>query len=463
MAVTPVFAIKETDSIEATTVFNDINSSDWFYESVMNMYESGIVGGYGDGRFGPNDNITHAQILSILARLAEIDTSKYKDGTSWYSNVAGWAKLNLSSLPSNLSEPATRFDISKYIVDIFKLDSTVRTFENSPFSDTNDKNALTLYKYGITVGVPTGDGEVKFNGDNKVTRAQACVMLDRLLEVDKPVWEIDIRNEVKAYYNNSLDYSYCDKIKEPNGSLTTDNFVNAWMYAMYTGYGEVTIEPDVPLNIDEVVEIRLEIIDAWYLARNKLLAYSSFYDDISVGSSLNASPGDSERYRCTFTLRCKNKEQNIDTIKNKISDFEYQCAQIIDEMYTTGQLKTDMSIKDKAKVLYEYLDYRLQYDSTYQNSGVYETLRDNTGTCNGYTGIYNHLCNLAGVPMEAVSGYGNDIRHIWSKIKINGVTYHTDVTWGDPIPDRPNYSNLKWFWKTFNEFGMHTIDKYSKV
>lgn len=464
MVITPAFAIEESDETEITTVFDDVNSNDWYYDSVMKMYESNIIKGYGDRRFGPNDKITHAQVLTILVRLADIDTTKYKDGSSWYSDVAGWAKLNIDGLPSNLSTPATRFDISKYIVDIFKLeniDETSNEDVNNPFSDTNNSDALILYKYGITVGVPKEDGTLVFNGDSNLTRAQTCVMLDRLLEVEKPVWETDLRTEVQLHYSSLLDYSYYDNIKEPDGSLTIENFTNAWMYAMYTGCGEVDIHSDTRLNRSEIDAVKEDIIYSWYLARNKVLAHSSFYNSISVGCKFSGSADANERYNCTFTLKCKSKSQDIEEIKANISDFEYQCAQIIDEMYASGKLNNSMTMKEKSKVLYEYLDYRLQYDLTYQNSGAYATLRDNTGTCNGYTGLYNYLCTLAGIPMEAASGTGDTGSHIWSKINIDGINYHTDVTWGDPIPDRPNYSNPKWFWKPFSEFEQHTLDEYS--
>lgn len=459
--IIPAFAVEDqnmnTDDIEVSTVFDDIKSDDWYYESVMKMYESNVIKGYGDGRFGPNDSITHAQVLTILVRMANIDTTGYGNGSTWYSAVSSWAILNLGETPSNLNSPASRLDIANYIVKIYRLEKPVDTA--SPFIDTDDINAITLYNYGITIGVPTDSGELKFNGTQNLTRAQTCVMLDRLLVLDKPIWDSSPRDVVKSNYIDCLDYSYFDRITMPDGSLTDENFANAWMYAMYNACGEVEVAIDTELTLDEMNETKRQIIDSWRIARNKLLAYSSFYDHLSVGTRY--SLGSNGKYKCTFTLKCFSNNYGTDEIKGRISDFEIKCAQIVYDMYTSGKLTPNMSMRDKASELYKYLDYRLQYDTTYKISGAYETLLNNSGTCNGYTGLYNYLCNLAGVPMEAACGYGNSGSHIWSVINIDGVNYHTDVTWGDPIPNRPNYSNPEWFWKPFNSFKDHTLDNYS--
>lgn len=46
--------------------FNDVNEGDWFYEYVTSLATQGIIDGYLDGNFGPNDNITRAQVSKLL-------------------------------------------------------------------------------------------------------------------------------------------------------------------------------------------------------------------------------------------------------------------------------------------------------------------------------------------------------------------------------------------------------------
>lgn len=76
--------------------FTDVASDAWFANSVSWAAANGIVDGYGDGRFGPDDSITREQMATILYRYAaykgydvsgRADLSAFADG----SLVSSWA------------------------------------------------------------------------------------------------------------------------------------------------------------------------------------------------------------------------------------------------------------------------------------------------------------------------------------------------------------------------------------
>ena len=83
--------------------FSDVAGGDWYADPVAWAASEGIVGGYGDGTFGPNDPITREQMASILYRYADykgLDVSArasldaYSDADSvspWASDVMSWA------------------------------------------------------------------------------------------------------------------------------------------------------------------------------------------------------------------------------------------------------------------------------------------------------------------------------------------------------------------------------------
>lgn len=48
--------------------FNDVRSSDWFFDYVNTAYEYGIINGYDSTTFGPNDLLTREQAISMIAR-----------------------------------------------------------------------------------------------------------------------------------------------------------------------------------------------------------------------------------------------------------------------------------------------------------------------------------------------------------------------------------------------------------
>ncbi len=50
----------------AKKTFPDVHEGDWFYEYVTDLATRGIIDGYLDGNFGPNDNITRAQVSKLL-------------------------------------------------------------------------------------------------------------------------------------------------------------------------------------------------------------------------------------------------------------------------------------------------------------------------------------------------------------------------------------------------------------
>ena len=52
-----------------THTYDDVSSNAWYYDAVMTLTEGGMLAGYGNGKFGPNDPLTRAQVAIIRARL----------------------------------------------------------------------------------------------------------------------------------------------------------------------------------------------------------------------------------------------------------------------------------------------------------------------------------------------------------------------------------------------------------
>ena len=56
----------QSPALQATQGFNDVAAGLWYSEAVAWAAANGVVSGYGDGRFGPGDNITREQLAVIL-------------------------------------------------------------------------------------------------------------------------------------------------------------------------------------------------------------------------------------------------------------------------------------------------------------------------------------------------------------------------------------------------------------
>ncbi len=71
MLVTMLWRMDGNPVAEAVSSFTDVPEGTWFTEAVSWAASLGIVSGYGDGRFGPGDNISREQLITILCRYAE--------------------------------------------------------------------------------------------------------------------------------------------------------------------------------------------------------------------------------------------------------------------------------------------------------------------------------------------------------------------------------------------------------
>lgn len=81
-----------------TNDFSDVSRSDWFNNPVSTMAELGIVKGYPDGTFRPNEPITRAEFAAIAARFDE--SSRY--GETRFTDVAGhWAIREIAKAYNN--------------------------------------------------------------------------------------------------------------------------------------------------------------------------------------------------------------------------------------------------------------------------------------------------------------------------------------------------------------------------
>ena len=69
--------------------FSDVSGSAWYNTAVSTLANIGVIDGYQDGTFGPQRNITRAELATILARFCETaDTSK-----DYFNDISGsWAR-----------------------------------------------------------------------------------------------------------------------------------------------------------------------------------------------------------------------------------------------------------------------------------------------------------------------------------------------------------------------------------
>lgn len=78
----------------ADNSFTDVAAEDWFNVAVSTVAAAGIVEGYGDGTFGPNEYITRAEFATIASRFSR----QVYEGGPLFTDVKGhWAEDYINS------------------------------------------------------------------------------------------------------------------------------------------------------------------------------------------------------------------------------------------------------------------------------------------------------------------------------------------------------------------------------
>ena len=96
MIVTILYRLENQPAGAETAVFGDVKATQYYANAIAWANANGIVTGYGNGLFGPNDAITREQMAAILYRYAQYkgyDVSAVSDLTAFSdaANVSGYA------------------------------------------------------------------------------------------------------------------------------------------------------------------------------------------------------------------------------------------------------------------------------------------------------------------------------------------------------------------------------------
>lgn len=102
-----------TEDLPMSSAFSDVPASHWANQYVGIAAELGIVGGYGNGKFGPSDPVTYEQAVTMVIRAVggepeAVDVGGYPDG---YISVAEENGL-LNGISSRTGDPMSRADVA---------------------------------------------------------------------------------------------------------------------------------------------------------------------------------------------------------------------------------------------------------------------------------------------------------------------------------------------------------------
>lgn len=180
--------IPQSDSEEI--VFGDIFGYDWARSAIISLYNKQIINGRGEGIFAPGDNVTRAEFVKMLMLSLGIEASDvqsvFTDVTAndWFAPFVFTANEHGIAMGSegkfNPHNFITREDAAVMISRGLSLQGSGEVeFIDSEFISDYAINAVSaLSGSGIINGMSDGSFAPKSN----LTRAEAAVMLDRLIQ-----------------------------------------------------------------------------------------------------------------------------------------------------------------------------------------------------------------------------------------------------------------------------------------
>lgn len=171
-------------STPSSGIFKDTPSNAWYASAVSSLVQAGVIAGYDDGTFRPNNAVTYGEALKMIMRAAGYPAQQEGTGANWainYKNTAVADGLVDESIV--LSNPINRSAVAAIAAKALHLSPVSGT---SPFADTSDGYVLALYQAGIVQG-DSSSGTAYYNGSDTLNRAQISAIIYRINNYRTPV------------------------------------------------------------------------------------------------------------------------------------------------------------------------------------------------------------------------------------------------------------------------------------
>ena len=177
----------------AGPTFTDVPVTHWAYTAVEKASEAGLMNGYADGRFGKNDPITRGQMVQILYNYYGEDcgtNSGFSDvpSSAWYAKAVTWAsKKGVASGYSNGTfGPDNQLTREQMVTILYNVAGRPAT-NTSALAQFNDRGqvaayAINSFSWAVSNKVVSGTSNTTLSPRGTATRAQVAVILIRYLE-----------------------------------------------------------------------------------------------------------------------------------------------------------------------------------------------------------------------------------------------------------------------------------------
>ncbi len=188
-------AQNEQKDATAVTIFGDLGNHSWAVKAIDNLYARGIVSGKAEGAYAPGEDVTRNEFVKMMVvTVGKYDknaTVDFADLPSTHWSYAYVASAVNAGLVNGIGEGLfgtdgriSRQDVAVLVYSAVK-DKNIAVQAVADFKDIDDasdyaKDAVTFLR---KIGVVAGDENGNYNPQSALTRAEAAVILNAVLEI----------------------------------------------------------------------------------------------------------------------------------------------------------------------------------------------------------------------------------------------------------------------------------------
>lgn len=173
--------------------FWDVPKDHWAFGYISELVDKGVLAGYEDGSFRPDNTVTRAEWAKIMVLAAGLPAN---DNNVYYTDMSNhWANIYVNTAKDYLAaytdgtfrpdQAAVREDVTVSMVKLKGYDvSNVDYSYLSQFTDTNSiSNSLKAYvAVAVEKDLISGFDDGTFRGQDTLTRAEAATLLWRAFQ-----------------------------------------------------------------------------------------------------------------------------------------------------------------------------------------------------------------------------------------------------------------------------------------
>lgn len=336
MAV-PVMAAKNT--------FSDVTDAHWAKEYVEDMAAMGLISGFEDGTYRPDEDVSRLDAFSLFARLIgsrnESNEEIVEKATKLYKNILKGYKLSYAEGDiafllyrgiitedeldtyfggTRKTEAMLRYEAAILITKAMLAEeaATDEVLIDMEYDDVADiPKAARQYVYYVTQkGIMAGTGDGKFAPNTKVQRGQIAVMLSKTAGSSNYYFEVTKLESVDSKSNNIKIADYDEAIGYTKDTIILKDGEEVKDTELLPGQRVIITysEDDEGVKIAFIDILEMEITDTLKVI------YKGYASDNGVLSINTEDPvtGESIQYECSANAKIEiaGAEVNINKVKS---------------------------------------------------------------------------------------------------------------------------------------------------